>query len=143
LVLCVCTSINVYAGSSRNYNHDDPKINAEFDDIHYKINLIKIINVIDAWVIYNGVADSMTNESGITSVTKNNTGDYTFVYDKSFSDTGYVISISVSNQGATGAAVGRVKNNGITTSSCTIEVVNLAGNAVDCNGLSVTWTGKN
>lgn len=51
-----------------------------------------------AWARYNGVTPALLEKGNITSVTKNNPGDYTFLFAANMADANYAVSIACSDE---------------------------------------------
>jgi len=51
-----------------------------------------------AWARYNGVTPALLEKGNITSVTKNNPGDYTFLFAANMVDANYAVSIACSDE---------------------------------------------
>jgi hypothetical protein len=55
-----------------------------------------------AFASYNGITQTLNNGANIVSVTRNSTGDYTFIFDVAMPDTNYSVVTGGTNAGAPG-----------------------------------------
>jgi hypothetical protein len=78
-----------------------------------------------AWANYNGVSNTLNASGNIASVTRNDTGDYTFTFTTAMPDANYAISLAYSRESSVQHGVGFVKS-GQTTNSFSVEFFNAA-----------------
>lgn len=79
-----------------------------------------------AWVNYNGVGQSVRSSFNVSSVTYNNTGDYTVNFTTAFSDANYTVIGSVGN--TPGTVVFRAMPDGVVPTTTSCRVVTLQTN---------------
>lgn len=98
-------------------------------------------NIIKAWVNFNGSTMVINDSFNIYTIKDLGTGIYEIVFDRDFANVNYITIIMVSNQGGTGALLGRIKDGGTTVGSIQIETFNTALSAVDPLGVQVIVIG--
>jgi hypothetical protein len=72
-----------------------------------------------AWIIYNGVAQTITNSYNVSSVTYNGTGVYTINFTNAFANANYTMAASAQSDGDTPSSVGMSST---ATSNCQIRL---------------------
>jgi len=80
------------------------------------------LGIAKAWVLYNGVAQTITGSFNVSSVTYNGTGNYTINFTTAMPNTTYGMCGSAGTAG-TGNISGSVGVNVMTTSSIQVSVV--------------------
>ncbi len=55
-----------------------------------------------SWILYNGIAGTITSSFNVSSVTKNGTGDYTITFTTAMPDANYTYAGSASRTGTSG-----------------------------------------
>jgi hypothetical protein len=90
-----------------------------------------------AWVNFNGTGTVAIRASGnVTSITDNNTGDYTVNFTTAMPDANYAISANGQYQGGSGTAIPIVngdRNTALSTSLCRIGCNDDTGGRQDAN----------
>lgn len=99
--------------------------------------------VAKAWIMFNGTGTPADLASrNVTSITDNNTGDYTINYTTSFSSANYGISAIASEGSVPNAIAVCLDNSNVPAAGTTrIRVRNDGGGAVDVNRVSITAHG--
>lgn len=95
-----------------------------------------------AWLMYNGVTNSILASYNVTSVTDNGNGDYTVNFTTAFSSANYGISGICNAPTATAYGIQIDTSNVPTASACRINIVNAGNGALtDVARVSVSFFG--
>jgi hypothetical protein len=87
-----------------------------------------VIGSAKAWVIYNAVAQTVTNSYNVSSVTYNSTGVYTVNFTNAFANANYTMAGSAASNGNSPASIGMSV---VSTTSCEIRLSQHNTGAVD------------
>lgn len=92
-----------------------------------------------AWVQYNGSTGAVNGSFNVSSVTRNNTGDYTVNFTTSMPNTNYAWAIGYHvNPGAGQRNTGFFEVEALATSSVRVFQIDSGGSAWDITATSVT-----
>ena len=100
-----------------------------------------------AWVLYNGVAQTVTNSFNISSITRNSAGNYTVNFTTAQTNANYCVSGSSETGGGTSNimiwASGGTGATPTLKSTTQCQVLNANnGSAVDCTTVSIIFLGS-
>jgi len=90
-----------------------------------------------AWVNFNGTGTVAIRASGnVTSITDNNTGDYTVNFTNAMPDANYGVAVAIQSQ--TSGAAGLSRNVSATASAYRLLTTDSSGTAIDAAYLNVS-----
>ena len=75
-----------------------------------------------AWANYNGSSNTLDNNYGVSSVTDNGTGDFTFNFTTAFANANYAVSGAVGNDNNADSTSTCIRPGAKTTSSCRVSI---------------------
>jgi len=93
-----------------------------------------------AWVNFNGTTGAINDSSGVASVTRNNAGDYTIVWSKSFANANYCF-VAWANVVTEFSMVNGPAANPLTTDQAHILIANRLGAVQDPTVVCAMATG--